>query len=299
YSIDKPLGKVLLEAGLISISQIELALQEQTKSQLRIGEIFVEHGWIKQQTVDFFADSLPRIAARKENKKPLIYFLQAAALLNKKQINSLLELQKNKPKKARFHHLVVEQGYLKQATIDFFLAHIFKIYNPQVISAINSYDVLRSYTEGKKDFSSIDLSSVLLRNLSLRGIVLNGSNLAKSDLSKTNLSNSSLVGVNLTQANLTKAILTQVDFTKSFLNEANFQAAHLENANFSSAMLQGVNFQFAYLAQANFSAADLTQAKLLLNYSYEVYYNQDTIFDSNFNPRLAGWTSKDGLEFIS
>ena len=48
------MGQILIEAGLISISQIELALQEQAENKLRIGEILVSHGWIIPRTVDFF-----------------------------------------------------------------------------------------------------------------------------------------------------------------------------------------------------------------------------------------------------
>ncbi len=50
---NKPLGQILVEAGLISMSQIELALKEQKQTNLKIGEILTLHGWIKQETADF------------------------------------------------------------------------------------------------------------------------------------------------------------------------------------------------------------------------------------------------------
>lgn len=39
-STNKPLGQILIESGIIPISQIELALQEQQHSSLKIGENF-------------------------------------------------------------------------------------------------------------------------------------------------------------------------------------------------------------------------------------------------------------------
>ncbi|MEL6440436.1 MAG: pentapeptide repeat-containing protein [Cyanobacteria bacterium J06621_8] len=60
-------------------------------------------------------------------------------------------------------------------------------------------------------------------------------------------------------------------------------------ANFSDANLQGADLSSSYLAQANFAGADLTGAKLPLEYPYEVYYSQSTIFDHDFDPKLRGW----------
>ena len=99
---NKPLGQILAEAGLISMSQIELALREQKQSHLKIGEILTLHGWIKQQTADFFAQQWKSLLLE-EQKKPLIYYFQQAALLDQKQINELIRLQKFKQKKVRFH----------------------------------------------------------------------------------------------------------------------------------------------------------------------------------------------------
>ena len=53
-NVEKPLGEILVEAGLVSLAQIEIALQEQSQSNLKIGEILALHGWIKQETADFF-----------------------------------------------------------------------------------------------------------------------------------------------------------------------------------------------------------------------------------------------------
>lgn len=285
---NQPLGQILIEAGLISINQIEIVLQEQEKTGLRIGEILVEHGWIKQPTVDFFADEWRSLLSQEE-RKPLVYYFQRAYLLEKEEITALIRLQKLKHKKVRFHHLAVEQGYLKQKTVDFLLAHLFKIYDPKSISIAKPYEVLKQYSQGIKNFSGIDLRKASMIAVSLRGVVLDGSNLSNINLSRSNLSHSRLMRVNLNLANLNQAILTEVNFSHSFLTQANLYEAHLEKANFTSAILHGVDFQSSYLAQANFSGADLTKAKLPLDYPYEVYYDRHTIFDYDFDPEVRGW----------
>lgn len=283
----KPLGQILIEAGLISISQIELALREQEQYRLRLGEILVSHGWIKQETVDFFCEQWPELL--KKEKQPLAYYFQAASLIDTEQVNAVVRLQKLKHKKVRFHRLAVEQGYLKQKTVDFFLAYLFNIYDPKSISAAKPYEVLRSYSNGIRDFSRINLQKAPLMSISLKEVVLDGSNLKKADLSKANLSHSSLIRVNLSQANLTRAVLTEVNLTKSSLTQANFESAHLEKANFESAILREANFRSSYLAQTNFAGADLTKAILPLDYPYDVYYDRKTIFDADFDPKMMGW----------
>lgn len=284
----KPLGEILIEAGLIPIHQLELALQEQKQTGMRVGEILVLHGWIEQETIDFFAEKWFEAIAEPE-KKPLVYYFQQAKLLNAKQVEAIVRLQKLKYKKARFHRLAVEQGYLKRSTVDFFLAHLFNIYSPKTISVAKPYEILKSYSKSKRDFRQIDLSKAPLMSVSLKEIILDGSNLRKADLSKANLSCSSLVKTNLKLTNFTKAILTKVDFTKSYLTQAIFLEAHLEKANFQSAILHEVNFKSAYLAQANFAGADLTKAKLPSEYPYDVYYDERTAFDCDFDPKLVGW----------
>ena len=245
---DKPLGQILMEAGLVDISQIEQALREQQQNGLEISKILVLHGWLELEAIDFFQWRWSKLIAE-EDKKPLAYYLQEAKLLDQNQVDTILKLKKANAKKVRFHRLAVEQGYLKQATVDFFLTHIFKISNSKSISAIKSYEVLKSYIDGNRNFQQTDLSKVSLTGINLKEANLNGSNLRKADLRKTNLTGSSLVKTNLRRANL----------------------------------------QSAHLALVNFAGADLTEAKLPSDYPYEVYYDQDTIFDADFVPKLMGW----------
>ena len=286
-TIRKPIGQILIEAGLISINQIEIALQEQKYNDLRIGEILVLHGWIQQDTVDFFADQWCQI--HKEKTKPLAYYFQEAKLLNKEQINYALEVQRQKQNKVRFHHLVVELGYLKQITVDFFAMSLLKIGESTYANIDSIYKMLEDYAQEKKNFEGSELRKAPLMHVSLKGVKLDGSNLIKADLTKANLSHSSLVQVNLSMATLAKATLREADFSGSFLMKANFRDAHLEKANFQSAMLEKVDFRGANLNQANFAGAHLKQASLPLHYGYDVYYDEHTYFDDGFDPQFMGW----------
>ncbi|NJL98478.1 MAG: hypothetical protein HC924_06490, partial [Synechococcaceae cyanobacterium SM2_3_2] len=53
----EPIGQLLKRAGLLSDSQIQLALMDQHQHNLLFGEILVMRGWLKPQTLNFFLDS--------------------------------------------------------------------------------------------------------------------------------------------------------------------------------------------------------------------------------------------------
>ncbi|MBD2514165.1 tetratricopeptide repeat protein [Nostoc sp. FACHB-973] len=118
----KPLGKVLQQADLISSEQVEIALKEQIQlAELSLGEILVLHGWLKQETVDFFSQEWPVLLEQKP-KQPLGKYLEEAGLLNEHQIRIILAEQTQN--KFRFGELAVLKGWLKPTTIKFFLEHL-------------------------------------------------------------------------------------------------------------------------------------------------------------------------------
>ncbi|BAZ45639.1 hypothetical protein NIES4102_26650 [Chondrocystis sp. NIES-4102] len=285
---NRPLGEILIEAGLISASQLEIALQQQASENLRIGEILATNKWIKQQTADFFVEEWSKIL-NQEQKQPLIYYFKQSGLLDEYQIAAILREQQHQEKPVRFHRLAVEKGYLKQITVDFFLANLFKIYHSNVFSFAKPYEILTRYNRGEINFRRTELSKAPLIGVSLKGIQLDGSNLREANLSTCNLSNSSLMQTNLALANLTKAILTEVNFEKANLCQAKLREAHLKQANFTNANLQKADLTRAYLFNTNFAGADLRNSKLPSEYPYEVYYDSETIFDESFDPQVVGW----------
>ena len=119
----KPLGMVLREADLVSIPQLELALQSQIDyPHLRLGDILAVRGWLKPETADFFAQDWAQLLKQKKSN-PLGYYLEKSALLESKEIEAILEEQRATG--IRFGTVAVLQGLLKSTTLDFFLMYLF------------------------------------------------------------------------------------------------------------------------------------------------------------------------------
>lgn len=49
----KRLGGYLIEAGLLTTAQVDVALNDQEATGLRFGEVIAARGWVKQQTIDY------------------------------------------------------------------------------------------------------------------------------------------------------------------------------------------------------------------------------------------------------
>ena len=63
----KRLGMILLEADLVSVSQIQVALQDQLyRPDLLLGEILATRGWINPETADFFAQDWSYLLQHKQ-----------------------------------------------------------------------------------------------------------------------------------------------------------------------------------------------------------------------------------------
>lgn len=118
----KLLGEILLEAGLISPSQLEMALADQNQFfMLKLGEILALRGWLKQETIDFLVE---KIINHDHDNSTYSYqyigqYFQEAGLLTEEQINSILQEQKKLG--VKFGYLAVLKGFLKEKTLTFFL----------------------------------------------------------------------------------------------------------------------------------------------------------------------------------
>jgi hypothetical protein len=55
---DSPIGYYFQQAGLLSAQQVDALLKEQAQAGLRIGALAVLHGWLSQETLDWFLRSL-------------------------------------------------------------------------------------------------------------------------------------------------------------------------------------------------------------------------------------------------
>lgn len=121
----KPLGETLKQSGLISLSQLEVALYDrQVYTEMRIGEILSYRGWVEQNTADFFAEQWSNYLEETE-KYPLGFYLQKAGLITNIQTEEILQEQ---PRSLiRFGSLAVIKGWINQKTLDFFLTNLFPL----------------------------------------------------------------------------------------------------------------------------------------------------------------------------
>jgi|GEM_PF-566602 len=77
----KQLGEYLIEAGLLTPAQLQVALNDQTMSDMRFGEILAARGWVKQQTIEYLMEKIvlpERKAVRRDSKQEM----QASNLKN-------------------------------------------------------------------------------------------------------------------------------------------------------------------------------------------------------------------------
>ncbi|MGD2180048.1 NAD(P)-binding domain-containing protein [Lusitaniella coriacea] len=54
----KPLGAYLVEAGLLTITQVKAALDEQKITPMRLGEVISKQGWVSQSTIEYMMDKV-------------------------------------------------------------------------------------------------------------------------------------------------------------------------------------------------------------------------------------------------
>jgi hypothetical protein len=65
---NKRLGGYLVEAGLLTPAQIDVALNDQKLTGMRFGEILAARGWVKQQTIEYLMKKV--ILPEKESSEP-------------------------------------------------------------------------------------------------------------------------------------------------------------------------------------------------------------------------------------
>lgn len=50
---NKKIGSYLIDAGLLSENQVQVALNDQKVTGLRFGDIVVNRGWVRKQTLEY------------------------------------------------------------------------------------------------------------------------------------------------------------------------------------------------------------------------------------------------------
>ncbi|MGD1703866.1 pentapeptide repeat-containing protein [Dapis sp. BLCC M229] len=132
---------------------------------------------------------------------------------------------------------------------------------------LKRYELVKKYTQGKRNFAAINLTEVNLSQMNL-----SKANLTNAILFVCNLSGANLSEANLTKANLNIARLSGANLKKTILNQATLNVANLVRANLSEAQLveatlvKGelvrVELTLANLSRANLSGADMREANI-------------------------------------
>ncbi len=53
FTESKRLGDYLIEAGLLTTAQVEVALADQVNTHLRFGDVLIRRGWVKEETIEY------------------------------------------------------------------------------------------------------------------------------------------------------------------------------------------------------------------------------------------------------
>jgi hypothetical protein len=93
----KRLGDYLVEAGLLTDSQIEVALADQLTTGLRFGEVLVRRGWIKEETIEYLMQKIivPERAGSGQNAAS---YLESSRNLLKALLHNQLSTAQSAPK---------------------------------------------------------------------------------------------------------------------------------------------------------------------------------------------------------
>jgi hypothetical protein len=57
-AVPKRIGSYLVDAGLLTMDQINVALNDQQATGMRFGEIVVARGWLKEQTLEWIVEKV-------------------------------------------------------------------------------------------------------------------------------------------------------------------------------------------------------------------------------------------------
>lgn len=96
-SAHKRLGGYLVEAGLLTPAQIDVALNDQKLTGMRFGEILAARGWVKQQTIEYLmkkvilpekASSDQRSAANQVVQQDVLPGVNQSPSLNRRQVST-------------------------------------------------------------------------------------------------------------------------------------------------------------------------------------------------------------------
>lgn len=129
--------------------------------------------------------------------------------------------------------------------------------NTQSSGRWTAASVQESYSKGRRDFASQNLSM-----LNLQRINLSNGRFHDAKLTRTNLHGANLFQANFCRATLNKATLRDANLSRAYFNEADLQEADLRGADLSSADFSKAKLNGTNLCGANLSGAVLSEDQL-------------------------------------
>ncbi len=122
YKQQEGLMQKVMEAGLITPSQLEEAQAEEGAHRLLPSEQWTLKGWLKPETIDFLLHDKELIEALPvASQQPIGEYLKMAGLLTETQVIEALRLQKQR--KIYFGSALVEKEFISEDTLNFFLRY--------------------------------------------------------------------------------------------------------------------------------------------------------------------------------
>ncbi len=67
--VSKRLGSYLIDAGLLTSGQVDVLLNDQKMTGMRFGDIAVQRGWVKRQSIEYITSKI--IELEREIGEPL------------------------------------------------------------------------------------------------------------------------------------------------------------------------------------------------------------------------------------
>ncbi|MDX2270562.1 MAG: FHA domain-containing protein [Cyanobacteriota bacterium] len=114
------LKTLLVEMGLVSPEQMEQACSLQQRTGMLLGEAVIAQGWVRLETIEFLLQDQNKPDLPMGVKHPIGEYMRAAGLVTETQIVEALRLQKRQ--KIYFGRALVEQGFIREQTLEFFLS---------------------------------------------------------------------------------------------------------------------------------------------------------------------------------
>jgi N-acetylglucosaminyldiphosphoundecaprenol N-acetyl-beta-D-mannosaminyltransferase len=120
----QPIGYYLIEAGLVTQTQVDTALLEQAQSGRRLGTILADQGLVQQQTVDFLVQQIQQRINQQSSRayRKFGEYLVEAGLVTEADVQAALVEQQLTG--MRLGAILAGRGLIGQQTVDFLVEQV-------------------------------------------------------------------------------------------------------------------------------------------------------------------------------